>query len=460
MELDPSHLMKIEEIVTLLDLSEDCTIAFVRCNEPVLCDAICKEIFERVHSRIHIYNLEMNEESTNLFQLLEETTKSDSYNSKLEENKKVAFFVFGLDSAVKKKNISGKSEALLLLNMMREKFLEIRHPILIWINNASLNLILDEAQDFFSWRTTIFEFDIKREITSSPMFEFEDFDGLDKKGLEDRIDYYSNLIKEFKDRGIKDPYKLAYWNYNLGTIKLFFGYSKEALKYLETAASISSKLDNKNLNESIYSKLGITYHQLGDLKKALEYYEQALKISREIGDRRGEGNRLGNLGIAYKDLGEPKKAIEYYEQALKISREIGDRRGEGTWLGNMGNAYKDLGEPKKAIEYYEQALKTSREIGDRRGEGTWLGNMGIAYSYLGEPKKAIEYYEQALKTSREIGDRRGEGTWLGNLGNAYSDLGEPKKAIEYYEQALKTSREIGDRCGEGTSAWKYGDSIQ
>jgi len=131
MELAPSHLMKIEEIVTLLDLSDDCTIAFVRCNEPVLCDAICKEIFERVHSRIHIYNLEMNEESTNLFQLLEETTKSDSYNSKLEENKKVAFFVFGLDSAVKKKNISGKSEALLLLNMMREKFLEIKHPILI-----------------------------------------------------------------------------------------------------------------------------------------------------------------------------------------------------------------------------------------------------------------------------------------------------------------------------------------
>ena len=183
MELDPSHLMKIEEIVTLLDLSDDCTIAFVRCNEPVLCDAICKEIFERVHSRIHIYSLEMNGESTNLFQLLEETTKSDSYNSKLEEYKKVAFFVFGLDSAVKKKNISGKSEALLLLNMMREKFLEIRHPIIIWINSASLNLILDEAQDFFSWRTTIFEFDIKREITSSPMFEFGDFDGLDKKGL-------------------------------------------------------------------------------------------------------------------------------------------------------------------------------------------------------------------------------------------------------------------------------------
>jgi tetratricopeptide (TPR) repeat protein len=406
MELDPSHLMKLEEIVTLLDLSDDCTIAFVRCNEPVLCDAICKEIFERVHSRIHIYRLEMNEKSTNLFQLLEETTKSDSYNSKIEENKKIAFFVFGLDSAVKKKNISGKSEALLLLNMMREKFLEIKHLILIWINSASLNLILDEAQDFFSWRTTIFEFDIKREITSSPMFEFGDFDGLDKKRLEKLIEYYSNLIKDSNNSGIKDPYKFAYWNYNLGTIKLLLGYSKEALKYLDTAESISSRLDNKNLKESIYSKFGVAYSDLGEIRKAIEYHEQALKISREIGDRRGEGTALGNLGSAYSDLGEPKKAIEYYEQALKIAKEIGDRRGEGNRLGNLGVAYSNLGEPKKAIEYYEQALKISREIGDRRGEGADLGNLGLTYSNLGEPRKAIEFLKQALAVGKAIEDPR------------------------------------------------------
>ncbi len=29
MEIEPSQLIKIEEIVTLLDLSEDCTVAFV-----------------------------------------------------------------------------------------------------------------------------------------------------------------------------------------------------------------------------------------------------------------------------------------------------------------------------------------------------------------------------------------------------------------------------------------------
>ena len=458
MELEPSHLMKIEEIITLLDLSDDCTIAFVRCNEPILCDTINKEILERVNSRIYIYNIEMSEESTNLFQLLENITKSDSYNSKLNENKKIAFFVFGLNEAVKKKNANGKSEALLLLNMMREKFLEIKHPILIWINSASLNSVLEEAQDFFSWRTTIFEFDIKRKVTPTPIFEFEDFDGLDKKGLEELVDYYKNLIIEFENNELKDPYKFAYWNYNLGMIQLFMGYSKEAAKYLETAASISSTLDNKNLKEPIYSNLGITYYQLGDLKKAIEYSGQALEIAKEVGNKKEEGFILKNFGVIHIQLGDIRKAIEYYEQALKISREIGDRRGEGADLGNLGLAYRHLGETRKAIEYHEQALKISREIGDKRGEGADLGNLGNAYSDLGEPRKAIEYYKQALEISREIGDKRGEGADLGNLGSAYSDLGEPRKAIEYYKQALEIAREIGDRRGEGNGLGSLGNA--
>jgi G-protein signaling modulator 2 len=104
----------------------------------------------------------MNEESADLFQLLDEAKRSDLYNSIIKESKKVTFFVFGLDQAVRKKNVNGKSVALFLLNMMREKFLETKHPILIWINSASLNLIYKEAQDFFSWRTTIFEFDSKK----------------------------------------------------------------------------------------------------------------------------------------------------------------------------------------------------------------------------------------------------------------------------------------------------------
>ncbi|WP_440955460.1 tetratricopeptide repeat protein [Methanosarcina sp. Mfa9] len=447
MELDPKHISKIEKLTVLLELSEDCTIVFVRCNEPVLCKAIFREISERVSDGVFIYSLKMDETSTDLFYLLKQATESEIYNSRKEKNGKIAFFVSGLDSAAKKKNSEGKSEALLLMNLMRDRYLEIKHPIIIWLNSSSLNLVLKEAPDFFSWRTAVFEFDLKKEIASIPtipVFEFEKFINKTKSDLENLSTYYQNSIEEYEERQIYDPYKFARLYFNLGTIELFSGMSKEAIEYLKTAESISSGINNRNLKEYIYNQLGIAYYHLGNPQKAQENIEHALQIAKEINDIKGTGNILGNLGIIYEELGDANKASGYYEEALEISREFPDPRGEANTLGNMGNSLNRQGKTKKAIEYYEHALKITRKIGDQHGEAIHLSNLGHAYGQLGEIEKALEYHENALKMTREIGDRRGEGNALGNLGNVYYILGENGKAIEFLKQSLAIGKAIED----------------
>ncbi|HJH32359.1 MAG TPA: tetratricopeptide repeat protein [Methanosarcinaceae archaeon] len=459
MELTPEHLSRLDEMITLLSISDGLTIAFVRCNEPVLCDTLHAEIKNRVANEIFIYDIEMDENSTNLLQLLNDAVDSKIYSLKIKE-KKIAFFVSGLNEAIDRKTSEGRSEALVLLNMMREDFLNIKHPLIIWINVASLSIILKEAQDFFSWRTTVFEFDMERREQVTPSLEFGDTNlvFLDKEQLDERQEHYLGLLKEYQEKGIDDPYKFADWNYNLGIIKLLRGYAAEALKYFEKSLDYSERTGTKIGIANSLGRLGNAYSALGQVEKAIEHYEQALDISREIGDRRGEGAHLGNLGNAYSALWQVEKAIEHYEQALDILREIGNRRGEGNALGNLGLVYSHLGQVEKAIEHYEQALDISREIGDRRGEGTRLGNFGSAYSALGQVEKAIEHYEQALAISREIGDRRKEGVWLGNLGLAHSALGQVEKALEHYKQALDISREIGDRRGEGAHLGNLGSA--
>jgi G-protein signaling modulator 2 len=446
MELTSDHLSKLDEVITLLSISDDLTIAFVRCNEPVLCHALDNEIRQRVGNEIFIYDIQMDINSTNLIKNLQNAVQSDLYNTQKKANKKIAFFIFGLDDAIKKKNQDGKSEALVLLNMMREEFLDINHTLILWITSASLSKILKEAQDFFSWRTTVFEFDLERKEQARMVVDFgeTDLQFLDKEGLKERWNYYTGLLKEYQNKGIEDASKFADWNYNLGMIKLLMGFADDSLKYFKESLILSEKLSDEGKKSNIFNSFGKAYYYLGKVEKAIEYFEQALVIAREIGDRRVEGNALGNLGNAYSDLGQVEKAIEYYEQALVIAREIGDRRVEGNALGNLSNAYSDLGQVEKAIEYHKQALVIAKEIGDRRGEGNHLGNLGIAYINLGKVEKAIEYYEQALVIAKEIGDRRGEGNRLGNLGSAYIDLGQVEKAIEYYEQALVIGKEIKD----------------
>ncbi len=446
MELTSDHLSKLDEMITLLSISDDLTIAFVRCNEPVLCHALDNEIRQRVGNKIFIYDIQMNINSTNLIQNLQNAVQSELYDAQKKENKKIAFFVFGLDDAIEKKNQEGKSEALVQLNMMREEFLNINHTLILWINSASLSMILKEAQDFFSWRTTVFEFELERKEQVKMVADFGDTDlqFLDKEGLEERWTNYTRLLKEYQEKGIKDSSKFADWNYNLGVIKLLMGFADESLKYFKESLIFLEKLPDKNKTSNIFGFFGIAYNDLGQIEKAIEYFKKALMIAQEIGNRHNEGVWLGNLGNAYSNLGQVEKAIEYYHKALVISKEIGNRQGEGNNLGNLGLAYSDLGQVEKAIEYNKKALVISREIGDRRGEGNALGNLGNAYSHLGWIEKAIEYHEKALVITREIGSRRNEGAHLGNLGLAYSHLGQVEKAIEYYEQALMIGKEIKD----------------
>jgi G-protein signaling modulator 2 len=417
MELTSAHISKLDEMSTLLSISDDLTIAFVHCNEPVLRHALDNEIRQRIANEIFIYDIRMDINSTNLLQNLRDAVHSDLYNAQKKANKKIAFFVFGLDDAIEKKNQEGRSEALVQLNMMREKFLDINHTIILWINSASLSIILKEAQDFFSWRTTVFEFELERKEQIKMVADFGESDlrFLDKEELEERRDYYTRLLKEFKEKGFKDASKFSDWNYNLGMIKLLMGYADEALKYFEESLRFSEKSGDKTKTSNIFGVLGLAYSHLGQVEKAIEYYEKALVISKEIGGRRGEAVRLGNLGNAYSDKGKVEKAIEFYEKALMVSRDIGDQRGEGAYLGNLGNAYFNLGQIEKAIEYHEKALVITREIGSRRNEVAHLGNLGLAYSHLGQVEKAIEYYEQALVIGKEIKDPRIINFCEGNL---------------------------------------------
>ena len=446
MELTSDHLSKLDEMSTLLSISDDLTIAFVHCNEPVLRHALDNEIRQRVGNEVFIYDIRMDTNSTNLLQNLRDAVQSDLYDAKKKAIKKIAFFVFGLDDAIEKKNPSGRSEALVLLNMMREEFLNINHTIILWINSASLSLILKEAQDFFSWRTTVFEFELERKEQIKMVADFGESDlrFLDKEELEERWDYYTRLLKEFKEKGIEDASKFGDWNYNLGMIKLLMGHADEALKYFEESLRYSEKSGDKTKTSNVFGAFGMAYSHLGQVEKTIEYYEKALVISREIGDRQGEGAYLENLGLAYSHLGQVEKAVKLYKKALAIEREYGGRRGEEVRLGNLGNAYSDQGKVEKAIEFYEKALMASRDIRDRRGEGAYLGNLGSEYFYQGQIKKAIEYHKKALVITREIGSRRNEGAHLGNLGLAYSYLGQVEKAVDYYEKALVIGKEVKD----------------
>jgi len=349
------------------------------------------------------------------------------------------------------------------LNWRRAAYRRLARPLLLWVPEYLLRLMMEHAPDFFDWHSGFYEFitpEPARAETTRQAYAVGDAEQVDLAVAQKReriatlrglLDEYVGDEPEVRRVRVDLLDKLGILHWSLGKVE-------RAIGYYEQAIQIAREIGDWRGEEDALGNLGNAYRDLGEMERAIEYYEQALQIAREIGNRHGEGKHLGNLGNVYRDLGKVPQAIEHYERALQIAREIGDRRMEGKHLGNLGLVYRNVGDVKRALQCYEQALGIAREIGDRGREGHRLGHLGHIYRDLGEMTQAIEHYEQALRVAREIGDRRREGIWLGSLGNADHALGELSRAVERYEQALAIAQETGDRRNESASLGSLGDA--
>lgn len=194
MELNQEQLNKLDELVTLITLSKDGAIAFVLCNEPVLRGKLYDEIEKRLESLdTKIINIQLNEKSSDLVNEIRKKTPS--------LKNKAVIFIYGIEKASKAVTSSGKSAFLAKLNIRRDEFSAINQPVIIWSNEATLSNIAIEAPDFWSWRTTVFEF--RMEKISEPL---EKTERITESGLENltidelnqRYKQYSELLEEYK----------------------------------------------------------------------------------------------------------------------------------------------------------------------------------------------------------------------------------------------------------------------
>lgn len=247
---------------------------------------------------------------------------------------------------------------------------------------------------------------------------------------------------------LHDDGEAALCLHRIGLIYHNLGEMQKALDYYDQALPLRRAVRDRAGEAATLNAIGIVRWNLGENQKALDYYNQALTLWREVGDRVGEAGTLGNIGIVYRGLAENQKALEYFNQVLPLMRAVGERRGEAMTLNNIGGVYSDLGEKQKALEYFSRALPLNRVMGDRVNEAGNLNNIGFIYADLGENLKALDYYNQALPLWRALGYRAGEAWTLQNVGEVYWNLGEKQKALDYYNQALPLNRAVGDRATE------------
>jgi len=147
-----------------------------------------------------------------------------------------------------------------------------------------------------------------------------------------------------------------------------------------------------------WNKIGIAYHQLGDLAAARRNYEKAMKLDKTYADA---VNNDGTVFYAQKKYGP---AISRYRKAIQLRPEA------ASFWSNLGTAYYSRGRFKEMTAAYQKALELDPTIFEHRGAvGTELQDRTVAdraryhyemariYAKSGNNELALQYLRRSLE---------------------------------------------------------------
>jgi tetratricopeptide (TPR) repeat protein len=156
----------------------------------------------------------------------------------------------------------------------------------------------------------------------------------------------------------------------------------------------------------IWDKIGIAYHQIGDLNGARKSYERAIKIDKKYADAI---NNVGTVFYAEKKYGS---AISRYQRALRYAPD------SASIYSNLGTAWYARGKFDLMAQAYSKALQLDPEVFEKNGSvGTRMMDRGVTdkaryhyemarlYAGAGKNELALQYLRKALEEGFKEKDR-------------------------------------------------------
>jgi tetratricopeptide (TPR) repeat protein len=154
-------------------------------------------------------------------------------------------------------------------------------------------------------------------------------------------------------------------------------------------------------------KIGIAYHQLGDLEAARKSYERAVKIDSKYADA------INNVGTILYSQKKYRAAISRYKKALSIAPDTAS-----IW-SNLGTAYYARGRYPDMSQAYAKALELDPAVFEAHSAvGTAMQDRAVAdkaryhyemariYAQAGHFEQALQYlrkcFEEGFKDKEKV----------------------------------------------------------
>lgn len=162
--------------------------------------------------------------------------------------------------------------------------------------------------------------------------------------------------------------------------------------------AIESYREGPKNSPIIWDKVGIAYHQLGDMNAARKNYEHAVKIDPKYADA------INNIGTVLYSQKKYRSAISRYNKALSIAPQTAS-----IW-SNLGTAWYARGNYTEMSKCYAKAIEIDPAVFEAHSAvGTALQDRAVAdkaryhfemariYAQAGENDKALQYLRKSLE---------------------------------------------------------------
>jgi tetratricopeptide (TPR) repeat protein len=148
----------------------------------------------------------------------------------------------------------------------------------------------------------------------------------------------------------------------------------------------------------LWNKIGIAYHQLGELEAARKSYERAIKLDRKFADA------INNAGTVFYAEKKYRTAIARYKKALTISPD------SASFWSNLGTAYFARRNFEEMTKAYTRAIELDPNVFEPHGSvGTRVQERSVEdkarfhyelarmYATAGKNELALQYLRKALE---------------------------------------------------------------
>lgn len=156
-----------------------------------------------------------------------------------------------------------------------------------------------------------------------------------------------------------------------------------------------------------WNKIGIAWHNLGDLALARTNYEHALKVDRKYAEA------INNIGTVLYAQKKYRSAIGRYKRALELAPD------KASFWSNLGTAYYSIRKFPEMMEAYNKAISLDADIFEHRGVvGNEMQDRTVAdraryhfelarlYAKVGRDELALQYlrrsFEEGFKEKDKI----------------------------------------------------------